>query len=95
MVEKLRRQMENSKKLLHKLKRQLQLDHGHARQDAPARGFSHNVYANKRSSNNSRKSFVDSAAVSSTLMIDVSLDGRVVTHVFQFCSDFSYMLVLT
>eukprot|EP00731_Ephydatia_muelleri_P022914 Em0015g497a len=47
MVEKLRRQVEDSEKLVHQLKRQLQqlqLDQGHARQDAPARGFGHNVY---------------------------------------------------
>eukprot|EP00731_Ephydatia_muelleri_P001300 Em0001g1300a len=105
MVEKLRRQVEDSEKLVHQLKRQLQqlqLDQGHARQDAPARGFGHNVYTKKRFSNYShkqqgavcwncgerghlkrncpsRKSFVDSAAVSSTLMIHGSLDGRVTT----------------
>ena len=32
------RQVEDSEKLVHQLKRQLQLDHGHARQDAPAKG---------------------------------------------------------
>ena len=105
MVEKQRRQVEDSEKLVHQLKRQLQqlqLDQGHAWQDAPARGFGHNVYTKKRSSNYShkqqgaicwncgerghlkrncpsRKSFVDSAAVSSTLMIHDSLDGRVTT----------------
>ena len=47
--------MEDSEKLVHQLKRQLQLDQGHARQDAPARGFGHNVYTKKRSSNYSHK----------------------------------------
>ena len=52
------RQVEDSEKLVHQLKRQLQqlqLDQGHARQDAPAGGFGHNVYTKKRSSNYSHK----------------------------------------